>query len=75
MDAATTPAANMAPFPVPQNNNIIVHGQNPQTLESFSYSYTNVVTSKIYIVGHSGLTRSGMNSSDDNYYVAPVSTE
>ncbi|MDE3100105.1 MAG: hypothetical protein KGJ88_11590 [Verrucomicrobiota bacterium] len=72
---ASTSAANMDPFPVPQNKNIIVHGQNPQTLEYYSYSYTNVVTSKIYVIGHSGLTRSSMNSSYDNYYVAPVSTE
>jgi hypothetical protein len=65
VDTATTSAANMVPFPVPQNKNITVHGQNPQTLEYFSYSYTNVVTSKIYIIGHSGLTRSSLNSQDD----------
>ncbi|MGP8200376.1 MAG: hypothetical protein ACLQU4_12845 [Limisphaerales bacterium] len=73
--AASTPAANMIPLPVPQNKNVTIHGQNPSTLQNYSYTYTNILTSPIYVVGHSGLTRSGVNTSLDGYYSAPVSTE
>ena len=75
IDTASTPQANIAPFPVPQNKMITIHGINYETFEDYSYTYTNVITSPIYVVGHSGLTRNGVNNSFDNYYAAPVSTQ
>jgi hypothetical protein len=72
---AATPTENMAPLPVPQNKNVTVEGLNPETLEDYSYTFQGIETSKIYVVGHSGLTRSSVNTTLDNYYVAPVSTE
>ncbi|MGH7990452.1 MAG: hypothetical protein ACREDS_09730, partial [Limisphaerales bacterium] len=71
---ASAPAANSAPFPVPQNAKITIHGTDPYG-SGYSYAYTNVMTSPIYVIGHSGLTRSSVDSQYDNAYPAPVSTE
>jgi len=72
---ASTSAANIVPFPVPQNKNITINGQNPDTLGYYSYTYTNILTSLIYVVGHSGLTRYGVRTQFDNYYAPPASTK
>jgi len=75
IDTASTRYDNMVPFPVPQNKTTVIKGINYDTFESYNYTYTNVMTSPIYVVGHSGLTRNGVNSQYDNYYVAPASTQ
>jgi hypothetical protein len=50
------------PLPVPEVKTFKVDG----------VTYTNTWPSKIYIVGHSGLTINGLNSGFDNLYVSPI---
>jgi hypothetical protein len=73
--SASTSAENTAPFPVPQNKKVTISGINYEDFDSYNFTYTNVMTSPIYVVGHSGLKRSSLDSSQDNYYAAPTSTE
>ena len=67
--------SNHAPFPVPQvGKNVTISGAS-RFGNNYSYTITNVETSKIYIIGHPGLTRSGLNKGvDDNNkdYEAPL---
>ncbi len=71
---------NTAPFPVPQNGKDY-HFKGTATINGFPYDYdftsTNNETSKIYISGHPGLTRSGLNQSADNdtHYTAPMNIQ
>ena len=53
------------PLPVPQVSRYVVNG----------YSFTNNWPSKIYVVGHSGLTVSGLSPQDDNKYVSPIDVD
>jgi hypothetical protein len=50
------------PFPVPGNTNFWVNGTR------FNLKYL----SKIYVVGHSGLTVTGLISGEDNKFVSPI---
>jgi hypothetical protein len=72
---ASASAPNHAPFPVPQNKNVKISGENYEDFEDYSYTFTGIETSKIYVVGHSGLTRGGLTTSQDGLYPAPASTQ
>jgi hypothetical protein len=78
IDQAVQPRVNTAPFPVPTNKNVTVTGNGLSLAgHSYSWSFTTVVTSKIYVVGHSGLRidQQGYNAADDGYYPAPSNTQ
>ena len=53
------------PLPVPQVTKFVVN----------SRTFTNSWPSKIYVIGHSGLTVNGLTSQDDNKYVSPIDVE
>lgn len=57
LDFASEPAFVDAPLPVPGNENVVVDG----------IPVGKRATSKLYVVGHSGLTVNGLNTSWDNY--------
>jgi hypothetical protein len=57
------------PFCVPGNENLTI------TIDSVQHSFKNLDTSKIYIIGHSGIKVDGLNSSYDGQYAAPATTE
>lgn len=50
----------MAPFPVPQNKNVLIYG------DGFTYLATNIETSRIDVIGHSGLYIGGLKPQFDN---------
>ncbi len=50
----------MAPFPVPNNKNVVIYGSG------YDYHLTNILTSRIYVVGHPGLTVGGVSLQFDN---------
>ena len=53
-------------FPVPGNEKIRIYGQN------YDYFPTNVLTSKIVVVGHSGLAVGRVYRNLDGYYPMPT---
>ena len=66
------PNDNSIAFPVPGNETIAFSGTSING-SGYSYIYTNVITSPIYVIGHSGLTRGSWNPIYDNIkpYAAP----
>ena len=56
IDQAIQSRVNTAPFPFTGNETLTVLG-NVSSLagHTYVYTFTNVLTSKIYVVGHSGL--------------------
>jgi len=74
IDAASTPQANMAAFPVPANKTLRIHGWPGVDGEGYDITMTNVMTSPIYIIGHSGLTKDSFRGEFDNAtkYNSPV---
>ena len=72
--SASVAANGTAPLPVPQNKKVTIWGTNPNN-GPFNYPYTDIDTSRIFVVGHSGLKVSGSDGNYDNYYVAPANTE
>jgi hypothetical protein len=77
-DASKPNVLSTAPFPVPQNGKNY-HFKGTAIIDGFPYDYdftsTNNETSKIYVSGHSGLTRSSVNTGADNLYAAPVNIQ
>jgi hypothetical protein len=77
-DASRPNIQNTAPFPVPEKGKDY-NFQGTATINGFPYNYnftvTNNETSKIYVSGHSGLTRNSVVTGDDNKYVAPVNIQ
>ncbi len=69
LDNASKSAPNTCPLPVPANKNVTM------TLGGVEYIVTGVITSKIYVVGHSGLTRGSLVVDEDGRYPAPVNTQ
>jgi hypothetical protein len=76
LDAASIATAGTAPFPVPRNKNVTIWGSNPNN-GPYNYPYSNVMTSKIYLVGYPGLRVDGVdhNLDPDKTYAAPVNVE
>jgi len=73
---ASVSTPNACPLPaVPPGNKAITISGTDVYGSPYSYNFTNVVTSKIFVVGHSGLRVDRLDSSQDNKYVAPVNTE
>ena len=70
---ASTPAANIAPFPVPKNKVVTIWGTG--LWGPYRYTYTNVLTSDIYVIGHSGLAVDRSYPQYNRYYAAPATTE
>jgi hypothetical protein len=73
IDNACASNFNAAPFLVPANRNTTISGLFGEV--PYSYSFTNMITSKIYVVGHSGLTRTRAITNFDNFYSAPVNIQ
>ncbi len=71
LDVASVSASGRTPLAVPENKNVTVFGTG------YSYSYTNISTSKIYIVGFQGLTVNGVNTgvTPAKKYIAPSNVE
>jgi len=59
-----------APLPVPRTKNIF-----PVCAPNFTYYYTNILTSEIYVIGHSGLTRNGENTALNGKYPSPANIQ
>ena len=55
-----------AQFPVPDNSNVLIYANG------YSYLYTNIDTSKIVVVGHSGLAKDRVYQNLDGYYPMPT---
>ena len=66
--ASTPGVPNTAPFPVLQNGTS--QRLTGDGIDGYSYNFvvTNIVPSKISVIGHSGLTRSSVNGSQDGLY-------
>lgn len=62
---ASVPRFGKAPFPVPGNEVCQITGPG------FAYINTNLLTSKIYVTGYSGLRVDGVDSSRNNEYAPP----
>jgi hypothetical protein len=60
IDHASLPLNDTVPFPVPQNKFTLINFSNGDY-----YTDTNVMTSRIYIVGHPGLTVDRVNPRED----------
>ncbi|MEI8079288.1 MAG: hypothetical protein WCH61_06640 [bacterium] len=56
----------MAPFPVPEFKKVPIYGPG------YDYMLTNVLTSKIVVIGHSGLTWNGRRPDKDGYFPMPT---
>jgi hypothetical protein len=78
IDYVSSPKKNIAPFPVSGLKNQAIHIWGDFGIDGNPYNYTipatNVTTSPIYIIGHSGLTRSSVNGLFDNLskYNSPI---
>ena len=68
IQVASTPAPNIAAFPVPQNGKVESFHGTDEFGSPYSIIDTNVVTSKISVFGHSGLKRTGVDRSQDGLY-------
>lgn len=69
---ASNPGDGSAPFPVPQwaHKGFFISGND--FLGPYRYWFTNLPwISPIYVVGHSGLTRHGVDGSQDAFYHNP----
>jgi hypothetical protein len=78
INAASTQQENIAPFPVTNPNIKSYHIYGDFGIDGSPYDYTipasNVITSPIYIIGHPGLTRGGINLQADTSteYNSPI---
>jgi hypothetical protein len=80
LDAVSSRSSGLAAFPVPVAGNLPYQIYSDDGI-SGPYNYTipasNIITSPIYIIGHSGLTRTGVNTGIDtnpayNKYHSPL---
>jgi hypothetical protein len=75
INSASVQQPNIAPFPVPSSVKFY-HISGEAGFNGAPYEYyipsTNVITSPIYVIGHSGLTRDSVNPNFDNQYVSPI---
>jgi len=76
--SASVQQPNIAPFPVPTNAQFY-HISGEAGVDGQNYDYyipaTNIVTSPIYVIGHSGLTRGSVDPNYDGLYVSPIDTQ
>jgi hypothetical protein len=67
---------NRAPFPVRQiGKTVYLTGTSVFDGTGYAFVETNIETSKIYVVGHSGLTRASVVTNLDYQYVAPANIQ
>jgi len=68
---ATKSTYGGVPIPTPENKDIWIYGNG------FRYHYTNVITSKIYLIGYPGLKvdRTDGSYNSDTTYAAPKNVE
>jgi hypothetical protein len=66
---ATNTAVVYCPLPLPGRERFTVVASGVQ------YNVYTTNTSPIYVVGHSGLTITGLREQDDNQFVSPIDTE
>jgi hypothetical protein len=78
IDSVSVPQENIAPFPVPGLKGKSIHIWGEAGSDGYPYNYmvppSAVLTSPIYIIGHSGLERSSYDRRFDNLprYNSPV---
>jgi hypothetical protein len=71
IDVASVSTSGVTPLPVPQNKDVLLFGNG------YRFQYTNILTSKIYIIGFPGLKvdRTDTSLNPDKTYAAPVNIE
>jgi hypothetical protein len=80
VDYVSTPKKNIAPLLVDDLKGKPIHIWGDNGIDGYPFDYTipanKLTTSKIYVIGHSGLTRSGLNGQFDNLpkYKSPQDT-
>ncbi|HEV2330541.1 MAG TPA: immunoglobulin domain-containing protein [Verrucomicrobiae bacterium] len=75
--SASVQQPNIAPFPVPSNvQSYHISGEAGADGQPYNYYIpaTNVITSPIYIIGHSGLTRYSVDANYEGLYASPIDT-
>jgi hypothetical protein len=72
INIATNQVRNGAAFFAPCNKTMHYSGENPYTDDIYDFTISNCITSPIYVVGHSGLTRTGVDPNFENKYVSKV---